>query len=594
MEQSPARQPMMPSGTAPLNLWARHSWVAVLIGQGLLVFLMVGQRWSVWQGRVIGLPGDSSIYLWFLAWWSHAFVHGWPHAVTYLISYPYGNNVLWDTSVPLIFIPLSFLIHSHMLSLSLAYNLATFGGWWFSGFAAYLSYVIISRRRLASAIGSFVTLSSAYFTNQALGHTDLMWVGFSYLLFATAFCYVRDTELSLAWLCLRSVPLELCLWLTNEEYFVTTQMMLFWGLILLFLFTWAGKSPGKRLQRAFNGYAWTIGLSLALLAPLIIWQLRAPDQPIQSFGHINIYQINLANFVLPVHTRFFGSHDRFTGNVMEQDGYLGLIYLAGLAIFSSISWRRRRTQKWGLTLGTLFLCLMAMGDSLIIQQNLTTPVALPGLILSVLPVLRDVIFDRFMWAAFWGMGLGVVYLYDTLFKPGQRAALILWAALVVASWWPASYPYQALTPNPWISQAMTTGRLGAGDVLLVFPYDTVYDPNNNVLLTQIASHFRYRLAEGYLNPSDPFILHDRMLVSYWSVVNLYGPHSGYARYFLSRVKHPQDALARFLSKTRTDAVVLTPMAHQAFMRQWLTRYLGPPSGVDQGTIFWMDPRVKTR
>lgn len=590
MNLEPAVTPSInPAFRSPwINRLRRIHWLLVAVFQGILVLFMVHHSWFIWDHRVIGLQGDSSIYLWFLAWWGHAIHQGLSLGVTHLVTYPWGNNVLWDTAVPLVFIPFSLLVHGHFLTLSLAYNLCTFVGWWFSGFAAYLSFWGITHRRWASMLGSTLTLTSAYYTNQALGHTDLMWVGFAYLLFLTLYRYTVDGK-SRVWLVIRFVPLALCSWLTNQEYFVTTQMMILFGIAVLVHYAIHQVRPWSEVRRVFLGYAASAAATLVVTLPLLVWQLSTPDQPFHPFSAINRYQINLANLIVPVHTWLQIGSASLTGNVMEQDGYFGVVCLVGLVCFSLLTRSHGPSLKRALIYWTAWLLVLAMGDSLLISQHTSTHMPLPGIALSLIPIFKDIIFDRFMWGVFWGVGLLTTIIYGQLTPAFSKVALTLWAGLVVVTWWPQGYPVQTLSPNRWITAAVQKHILKPHEVILVFPMDTVYSPNNNVLITQIANHFRYRLAEGYLTPNDALLEHDNGLISYWTSINLYGPHSTLTHYFHTKLKHPVHIFMQFLTKVQPGAVVLTPMAHETYMHRWLTNALGPPTGQSGHTVFWLSP-----
>ncbi len=587
--ESPTLVPYAKTHTLSIISLKKAHWAYVAVLEGILVFSMVHQNWYTWDHRIIGLQGDSSIYLWFLAWWGHAIQYGLPLGVTHLVSFPWGNNILWDTGVPLIFIPLSMLWHARLIGLSLAYNLATFLGWWLSGVAAYVSLVMMTRHSLGSLLGSILTLTSAYYTNQALGHTDLMWVGFSYLLFATIYQYVRDPSKPKYWLISRFVPLAVALWLTNQEYFVTTEIMIVFGLALWTHYAAHGHQPWSLVGHMWSGYAAAVTFSGLALIPLAAWQFLTPDQPFHSFSYINVYQINLANLMIPVHTWIHLGSRSFTGNVMEQDGYLGVIFLVGLLAFLIATRHQHTLFKKAVLYWTGGILLLSMGDTLIIAQHTTTGLPLPGVALSLMPLLKDIVFDRLMWGVFFGLGLLVALIARTMTRQSHLALLVIWTALVVITWWPQGYPTLKLTANPWITKSVSQKLIRKGEVLLVFPFDTVYNPNNNVLYTQIANHFRYRLAEGYLTPNDAVLEHNNVLASYWDSVQLYGPHSTQARLFQRGLHHPRRVMDQFLHRSRTGAVVLEPMAHQSFMKQWLSVYLGPPSGYWSGTWYWLRP-----
>ncbi|MCY0878480.1 MAG: hypothetical protein OWU84_06040 [Firmicutes bacterium] len=553
--------------------------------QALLIFTMVHHGWHTWSSHPIAEPGDASIYLWFLAWWAWALQHGVSLAHTGLVVAPWGNNVLWDTSMPLVFIPLSLLIHYHLLSLPLGYNLATFGGWWLSGLLAYWSYYRITGRIGSSAAASLLVIASAYFTNQALGHADLMWVGFGYLLFADVYLFVMQ-RLSRAGLAWRWVLLSLALWLTNEEFWVTTMLMIFLGLVLWIRWEVRSRHWGwTEVRRIATGAGLSLGLTLAVLAPFVWWQTHTPDQPFHPFSYLDMYQINLANLVIPVHTWWhYFSQVSFTGNVMEQDGFLGLVFLVGFIGLALLTLRDWPPAQKALLAWVIALTLLALGNFLLIDSRLNTHIPLPGLLLYAAPILNNVVLDRLMWGVFWGLGLLVALSLPKL--PWRRWPLYaaLWLGAVLVSWWPQTYPTLILRANPWITEEVTHHQITRATTLLVFPYDVVYNPDNNVLYTQIANRFRYRLVDGYLSSNDADLRNFNSLIEFWSRINLYGPTRTIQAHHVHLA--PFDRLfSRFLKETRPTYVVITPMAHEPYLVRWMSQQLGPPTG-RQGRTWW--------
>ncbi|MCY0899860.1 MAG: hypothetical protein OWU33_13205 [Firmicutes bacterium] len=577
----------IPEPLRPTRVLRRLHLAGVAIAQALLILLMVHHRWAVWVSRPIALPGDASIYLWFLSWWAWAIQHGVSLAHTGLVVAPWGNNVLWDTSVPLIFIPLSVMVQHHLLSLPLGYNLATFGGWWFSAVLAYWSYYLITRRIGASAAGSLLVLASAYFTNQALGHADLMWVGFSYLLFAYAYLFGtrRLSARGLAW---RWMLLGGCLWLTNEEYFVTTTVMVCLG--LLFWIRWEVRAhlwSWPDIRRIATGAGLSLALTLALVTPLMWWQIHTPDQPFHPFSYLNVYQINAANVIVPVHTWWhYFTAVPLTGNIMEQDGFLGVGFVCGFALLVYFTHREWPPAQKALLAWVLALTVLAFGDFLVVDSRVPTDIPLPGLIFYALPILNNIVLDRIMWGVFWGLGLVVAASLPKLRWARWRIAAGLWLVFVLISWWPAPYPTLSLSANRWISEAVAQHVVNAHTTLLVFPFDVLYDPDNNVLYTQIANHFQYRLVDGYLSANDADIRYFNPLMEFWTIVHLYGPNVPAIRANQAHLGVYHRLFAKFLKDTRPTYVVLTPMAHERYMARWLTQQLGPPASRTGRTWWW--------
>jgi hypothetical protein len=76
---------------------------AVLLGYAAISFLYFGVRLLPHPGRLIlGTGTDPEIFVWSVAWWPHAILHGDNPFVSHAIWAPDGINLAWTTSVPAI------------------------------------------------------------------------------------------------------------------------------------------------------------------------------------------------------------------------------------------------------------------------------------------------------------------------------------------------------------------------------------------------------------------------------------------------------------------------------------------------------------
>src|SRR6476620_5833598 len=83
--------------------WARgHISAVALAGYASLSVLVFGVRVLAHPGRnyVGGLTTDPQVFIWALAWWPHAVLHGQNPLVTREIWVPDGVNLTWTQSAP--------------------------------------------------------------------------------------------------------------------------------------------------------------------------------------------------------------------------------------------------------------------------------------------------------------------------------------------------------------------------------------------------------------------------------------------------------------------------------------------------------------
>src|SRR3984893_2396281 len=95
---------VVPSGpTQGVAQWARgRSSVAALVGYTVLSVVFFGVRVLAHPGVVYscGLPTDPQVFIWSLAWWPHAILHGQNPLVTKEIWAPVGINLAWVQGAP--------------------------------------------------------------------------------------------------------------------------------------------------------------------------------------------------------------------------------------------------------------------------------------------------------------------------------------------------------------------------------------------------------------------------------------------------------------------------------------------------------------
>ncbi len=110
-------------------------------------------------GGTIGLGPDVQIFLWGLRWWPFALGHGLNPFISHVVWAPYGADVLWTTTVPVI----SLLAAPVTLALgpTIAWNLLCVIAPALSAWAAYLLCRELTGRLWPSALGGPCSASPA-------------------------------------------------------------------------------------------------------------------------------------------------------------------------------------------------------------------------------------------------------------------------------------------------------------------------------------------------------------------------------------------------------------------------------------------------
>ncbi len=574
--------------------WPQRAWLAGVLVLDVICAAWLGRR-GLTPHHIVGTSGDPYIYLWFLHWWGWALTHHQLARVTHLVESPYGSNVLWDTSVPLFFIPASLLHTWFHVPVDLLYNLLWMGSWAGSATVAFYSLQRLTSRTWGSFFGHLLVLFSAYENTESMAHLDLLWMGFAYLFFMVGGEWLlerRRTGSFVLW----GALLGLGQWLTNEEIFVLMWTAGVLALLIRAVFELFSPSVDRwATRRRIAGVAQLAALTALVILPLFYLQSHGADQPFSSIRFAGQFGVDLTNLLwVPVHTIWnWGSISHWIGNPYEDTGYLGVVFWVLLA--AAWLWgRRRRSATQRLAARWLFswwvaLVVLSLGAFVHWNGRTSSWIAAPGLFFYFLPVFRDVVMPRFMGLAVWVEALAVALLWTETTTERQRLGIAMGAVLVALSWFPASFPaINTRVDAQVIPRILSQLKLSGRPTVLVFPYDNTGDATRLMEL-QAENGFSYRLAEGYLSPTDYLLLHFPWLTAAWDRMDALAsnPHDPVRPFPASRWRKPA---LRFLAVTRPAVlIVLGHTRDHAANIRWWTAVLGPPSGHLGGSVYWRRP-----
>lgn len=442
------------------------SWLSERPGPvGLTVFALLG---LLYLGPALfspatwfpGYGGDAEQYMWYLGWFWHALATGHNPLATHLFNYPYGLNLMWNTSI---------LAESALLGpLALLFGTTFTYNIWF--LANIILGGILGRALLRelgappwfAVLGGVLIETLPYVTTQSLSHISLV---------TTAPVLLGALILVRAWqghLARRPVLWGILFGALLAFQFYTLIEVLMSSLLALGVILAVTLVLDRRLLRRFlRGLPLPFLAAAAVTAAIVIapgaaFMFVGPFRVLHAVQPANVYVSDLLNFFWPTHA--FLLHlpgpdpaGFFTGNFAEDNAYIGGFGIALLIFAARRLWHR--TEMRIAVYSAALIGLLSMGQTMHVV-GITTDAYLPWYVFDHVPLVKDLLPSRLMFYAdilavliiVWGMR-------DWLRSPRTGTLRATWpkwcTALLVVSWLP-TIPYVA-TPLPAVSSALLPG-----------------------------------------------------------------------------------------------------------------------------------------
>ena len=592
-----------------VNLGRRGSAAAALATYTGLAVALFSSTWvhpTTWS---VGKFGDAQQMMWFLGWQPFAIIHGHNPIFTNYIDYPGGVNLMWNTSALLPAVVLGPL--TQLAGSVLAYNVLMTAALALSAWTAYLLIRRYVTSQLAAGIGGALYGFSPVMTAHSLGHPH-MTVAFMppilLLLLDEIVRVQRRRPLVLGLLLGLAAAVQLFI---GEEQLATTAVV---GFLLLCLAAvlWADQVR-SHAKHAILGFASAAVVFVVLTAVPVGFQFLGPQRLLGTVHAPNIYVSDALSFFIPTRLMLVAPanaiaiSNRFSGNVLEANSYVGVLLSLLLVLIAVRYWSRLEVRL--AALGSVLIAILSMGITIHIAGK-ATPIPvfaiglafpllqryLPGrlmlyltffgwLALSRLPVLANIQTSRLMLYFYLLAGLLIAVWLDDMraWQPRLRRLGWLAAAASLVLLLPA-LPYPS-TPAavPDFFAGGAASRIPEGSVALVVPYSVSGDAR--AMVWQQQAGMRFRMPEGYafipdvrphgwrLSPPPSATQDETLAVAQGRADNL--------------TDQTRQQLLRELKSWHVQTVVVGPMINEQQEVDLFTSLLGrPPEAVGGVYVWW--------
>ena len=149
---------------------ARQHLTAIAIYALMCIPFLIGISFEYRTQMIAGFGEDPLQWMWFLAWWPHAILHGLNPLHPNCVFAPHGESIAWATSTPL----QCLLVAPITLTLGLApaYNTIATTAIILNGWAAYWLCRCANAKHTPAVIAGAIFTYSPYFIAEMLGRPN--------------------------------------------------------------------------------------------------------------------------------------------------------------------------------------------------------------------------------------------------------------------------------------------------------------------------------------------------------------------------------------------------------------------------------------
>ncbi len=480
------------------------AWLVALGAYVLVSFFYLAIPVISHPGRdLIGVGRDPDQFVWMLAWWPHAVLHGTNPFVTHAVWAPQGANLAWDTSIPglaLLAAPVTLLGGPVLAYNVLAVLLPALAAW-----TAYLLCRHLTHAFWPSVAGGYLFGFSPYVLGQAEGHPHMTSVFLVPLIALVLVRYVEGSLTGARFVLALAVLLALQLWFSTELAFTVTLALV----VSLAVAAILVPASRRRLRRLLPPLVAAYAAAGLLASPLLVYALLYLKHG--AIHPVGKYSADLLNFVIPTNLTALGWSwtrsvaDNFNAAPAENGAYLGLALLAILGWFA---WSFRRVAAARFLVALIAIGVVAeLGIRLTVDGHAS--ITLPWRLVSKYELFNNVLPVRISMFVALAASVCVAWWASSARAPRiARVALpALAIVMVVPSLWLSVWHEQPYRPA-FFTQGTYRTCLAPDDNVLMLPFPI----RNDAMLWQAEAGFAFRMANGYVNTRAPSGVPDPKLV----------------------------------------------------------------------------------
>jgi hypothetical protein len=424
---------------------------------------------------------DSSAFMWFLAWWPHALLHGLNPFVTHAMFVPEGFNLTWAAAMPgpsVVLSPVTLAFGPVV-----TWNVIQLCAPALSAWTAFLLCRHVSGQTGPALVGGYVFGFSPYVLIHLTGGPDL---ALEALLPVFVLLVLRRVEGSIR----RNQFLVAMTLALTAQYLISSEILatatLFGGIALVLgCVVFAEHRPA--LLHTVKLLILAYGATAILISPFLGFFFFGHQYP-PGATH---FSADLASFALPPALVAITRHrPAFVG--ANTEGYLGLPLIVLIVVFA---WQERRSRTaWLAGLALLLAAICSLGSHLVVRAHKTL-IPGPWLLATKLPVLRYAIPVRL--ALFVALPAALIVAMWLSREPIRgRCGVWRWALAALA----VAFIAPDVGNSSWDTKIQDPAFFAGGtyraylkptDRVLTIP---AWGPNER---WQADTGFRFQLADGY-------------------------------------------------------------------------------------------------
>lgn len=538
----------------------------------------------------IGVGADPLLFMWFMRWIPFAIGHGFNPLYSNFVSYPYGVNILWNTSIPLASICLWPV--THLFGVVVAYNVLIIGSMVAACLAMFMFCDLFFGNKIVAVVCGAVYGFSPYMVAESLGHPHLTSTSFCIpIIGIISLKFLRGQDFSKRQTLLYGLSLgivSLAELLLGEEVYATTWLVGALTLAVLMVI----KPIPKTSLHALLRLAGTAGLfSVILSSPLIAYQILGPAKPAGALQPFNVYVADAFNLFVPGPFRWIKDSatlsisSRFTGNGSEWTSYIGIPFILIILIVSIRLWERKSIRV--ISVMMVLVVLLSFGPELHLDGYVTN-IRLPWDLIERLPLLDSALPSRLSVYSFVFLSLFLGF-FMTEFICGRAhknlsrlfSIGVLILGLAVFSPQVGSYPTSRLPKTPAI---FVNGGLDSvlprHKTALVIPFSD--GGHASAMYWQQESEFYFKMPEGYVVDSFGFGPAPSVLQSYVSSLE-----SGAS--YRQPTTNQLDQMRGYLRFFNVYSVLLVPSPNKGRIERLIDDVIGTGPTILDGAYTWRVP-----